>query len=149
MQRGDMAEVASGLIEQLFPLNNIGIIDIAARRNAERLHVQIHVFHLCGGAVELFVREAHHAALVDLGLPFADFFGIAAVGHTHVARKSELDRQVGVLGLVAGNSQLAHSPFGDVVATAVNAVLRIIALAGQSLYLVRIKSHHLPHSNVT
>ena len=85
MQCSDVAEMTFCLVKLLFSQDDLRIVYVASRRNAEALHIKVHIFHIGGRYVELVVRESHHAALVDLSLPFANLFRIAAVCHTHIA----------------------------------------------------------------
>jgi hypothetical protein len=112
------------------------------------VHVEVHVLHLFGGHVQLFITEAHHAALRHLQLSFADFFGIAAVGHAHVARESQFHGQVGMLCLVAAQSQLLDAAFGDVVGAAADAIFGIVAFGCQLFDFVAVQRHHLSHAHV-
>ena len=103
---------------------------------------------MSSGDVQLVIAEAHQAALTDLRLPFADFLRIAAVGDTHVAGETQLDGQVQVLRLVAGEADARDALLGDVVAAAADAVLRIVAPGGQRLNLAGVDGHHLAHADV-
>ena len=144
-----MAKMTFGLIEFLFTLNDLWIIDITASRHTKALHIQIYIFHILGRYIELSIRESHHTALINLCLPLTNFFRITAVRHTHIAGEAQFHRQIGMLGLIAGQSQAIHSFFCYIIATTANTILGIITLSGKSFYFFRIKCHHLPHTDMT
>ena len=141
-----MAEVTFCLVEVLFSFDHLRIINIATGRNTEALHIEVYVFHLLGGNIQLIIGESHHASLVDLYLSFANLFGITAVGNTHVTGKTEFYSKVGMLRFIAGQSQRSYSPFGDVVATSADSIFRIVAFRCKCFYFGRVQCHHLSHT---
>ena len=144
-----MAEVALGLIEHLLAPLDDGVVDIATCRHGQSMEVEVHIFHVVGRDIELVVCESHHRALVDLTLSLADFLRIAGIGHTHVGGEAEFDGQVGMLGFVARESELSHTSFDDVVCSATDAILRVVATGGELFDFVAVESHHLPHTDMT
>ena len=83
-----------------------------------------------------------------LGLAFGHLQRIAVVRDAQIGRETELDGQVGVLGLVARNADILLASLGDVVQAARNAVFGIVAAPCEFFELGRVERHHLPHADV-
>ena len=106
MKRGHMAKMTFRLIEVPFSPFHLLVVHVTARWHTEALHVEVYILHIFRRHLQLGIGEPHHAALTHLHLSFADLFGIAAVSDTHIAGETEFYGQVGMLRLVAGQSQL-------------------------------------------
>ena len=148
VQRRHMTQVALRLVKVLLPLHYLRIVHIAPGRYTQRLQVKIHILHVLRAYVQLIIRQPHHTTLTHLALPFTNLLRIPAVGSPHVARETQLHSQVGMLRLVARQSQAPHSPFDDVVTPPADAIFGVIAFCRQRFNLHRIQCHHLPHAHV-
>ena len=112
------------------------------------MQVEVDVLHVFGGDLEPAIGQSHRTRLRNLRLPFRNFLGIAAVGHTHVAREAEFHGEVGVLRLVARKSELIFAALEDVVGATGDAVFGIVALARQVFDFFAVERHHLSHADV-
>ena len=143
-----MAQMTTCLIEQLFTSLHISIVDITTSRNGKTLHIEIHVLHILCRHVEHVIGEPHHRAFLHLTLSFTDLFRITAVGHTHITGETQFDCQVGMLCFVARQAKLYFTSLIDIVASSTDAPLGIVTLSRQCLNLIRIKCHHLTHTDM-
>ena len=129
VQCGDMTQVALGLEELLFADGDhlafrdlaLFVADLCGRatqpsgRNAQSVQVEIDIFHILCRDLQLVVEQSHHRPLLHLVLPLTDLLGVAAVGDAHIAGEAQLHGEVGVLCLVARESQLQTAALCDVV----------------------------------
>ena len=147
-QGGDVAEVALGLIEHLFAALHFGVVHVATGGHTEGVEVEIDVLHVLGGDFEPTVGQSHRTGLRNLRLSLRNLFGVATVGHTHVAGETEFDGEVGVLRLIARKAELIFAALEDIIGTTGDAVFGIVAFARQGFDFFRVEGHHLSHADV-
>ena len=143
MQRGNVAQVAAGPVKRLLALLHDRIVNIAARRNTQRMQVEVDVFHILRRNLYPVMTVSEH-----LRLPFGHFQRITVVRDAQVGRKSQFDRQVGMLRLIARHADILPAALGNVVQPAGNPVFGIVAASGELFELDRVKRHHLPHADM-
>ena len=149
MQSRDVTEMASGLIEELLARLDISIVDIAAGGNGQSLHIEVYALHIFRRHIEHIIGESHHRTFLHLDLSFTDLLRIAAVGHTHITREAQFHGQIGMMRLIAGESEAEFAAFVDIVTASADAPFGIVALAGKGLYLVLVEGHDLSHADMT
>ena len=135
-------------IEILFSPDHSRIVHITSGRHSQSLHIQIHIFHIFRRYIQLVISQSHHTPLIDLCLSFTDLLRITAIGHSHITRKTEFYRQVGMLSFITGYSQRKYTPFVDIITPPTDPIFRIITFCSQSFDLSPVERHNLPHTDM-
>ena len=148
MEGYHMAEMAACFIEALFALDDIRVVYVTTGWYGQALHIEVDTLHIFCPYIEHIIRKTHHRAFLHLNLTFADFLRITAIGHTHIRGETQFYRQVGMVGFITRESELAFASLSNIVTASADTPLGIVALARQGLNLVRIERHHLSHTYV-